>query len=82
MQDWLGLGREAPHELPVHPWRQLEMGLTDGQLTDALAAHMKGRDRDLLQVICPDKQRNPGELQLSGISFVLTVNTYILCLIL
>ncbi len=49
MQDWLGLGREARMNFPSTlgdnwKWRCL----TDGQLTDALAAHMK----DVTETYC------------------------------
>lgn len=41
MQDWLGLGREARMNFPSTLGDNWKWRLTDGQLTDALAAHMK-----------------------------------------
>ena len=80
MQDWLGLGREARMN-PVHPWRQLEMA-PDGRTADGCTGGTyEGRDRDLLQVICPDEQEIPESCSSPGFR-LLTVNTYILCLIL
>ena len=54
MQDWLGLGREARMNFPSTLGDNWKWRLTDGQLTDALAAHMKDVTKTCLQVICPD----------------------------
>ena len=48
MQDWLGLGREARMNFPSTLGDNWKWRLTDGQLTDALAAHMK----DVTETYC------------------------------
>lgn len=48
MQDWLGLGREARINFPSTLGDNWKWRLTKGQLTDALAAHMK----DVTETYC------------------------------